>query len=706
MLFLFAGVLVAFSSAAPEWERVTSLPNLVEPLRSDHYAGYVQLSPAKELFYWYIESENSPATDPVVLWLNGGPGCSSMQGLFLEMGPLRVNDYGETVTRNPWTWNRYANIIYLDAPAGVGFSVRMDGRWNYTDAEVAADNHQALKMWFQKYPERAGNDFYVAGESYGGTYVPMLSSLLLDDKDFNFKGMLIGNGCVDDVLNYNSVVNFNYNHGFIDESSVKEWSFQTNYLGQANLYTGLDPYFVYYTCYLNPHDAPASSSSDVAAAVLRTHLRRKSPGTRYANAQPACAHHNDSTVYLQRADVRAALNIMNYVPPYETCKLVKKHGITKTVLRISSDAISQYYDLGATHILSQADNFRKVMKSGKAVSLIFICSTSGNISFVHSKVALFYGDEDTLCNAVHGAQLVANLGLEEVAPFAPYVDDQQLPSTIGLLTQYQGLDFLTVRGAGHFVASSNEKPKEALQVFVNFLKKTSYNTSVSHDKPYIPPTTTSAASTVTQFVPSDWDAPPWLVTSLPNLDEPLVSKHYTGYLNISENKKMFYWYVESENDPVNDPVLLWLNGGPGCSSLEGLFVEMGPLRASNSGANISRNEWTWNRVANIIYLDSPAGVGFSAALNGTPIYTDEEVANDNHVALTEWFKKFPDRIENDFYVAGESYAGTYAPMLAVKLIETFQNFKGILVGNGCVDDRLLYNSLVGFNYDHTFIDEK
>ncbi|KAK6050329.1 serine carboxypeptidase [Cooperia oncophora] len=143
-------LLISLTSAAPEWEQIKSLPNLVEPLRSKHYAGYVQVSQTKQLFYW-------------------------------------VNNYGETVTRNPWTWNRYANIIYLDAPAGVGFSIRLDGLWDYTDTEVALDNYAAMKEWFKKFPERMTNDFYAAGESYAGTYIPMLSAILVDDKSINFK---------------------------------------------------------------------------------------------------------------------------------------------------------------------------------------------------------------------------------------------------------------------------------------------------------------------------------------------------------------------------------------------------------------------------------------------------------------------------------------------------------------------------------------
>ncbi|KAK6033227.1 serine carboxypeptidase, partial [Ostertagia ostertagi] len=682
---------VPLMSAAPELEQIKSLPNLVEPMRSKQYAGYVEVSPVKQLFYWYIESESNPANDPLVLFLNGGPGCSSLQGLFLEMGPFRVNNYGETVTRNPWTWNRYANIIYLDAPAGVGFSVRLDGLWNYTDTEVASDNYVALKEWFKKFPERRMNDFYAAGESYAGTYIPMLSSFLIDDLGINFKGMLIGNGCIDDILNFNSLVDFNYNHGFIDERyyrqsiekccnntpdhcnfyglSINETGFcydEANYLNSANLYTGLDPYFIYYSCYLDSDDAPVSAG--MASVTLHSHIRRKSFRPQL---QPACAHHNDSVVYLQREDVRAALRIPDKVPAYETCNM----------------DISNNYDFGPSHVLSQSENVKKVIDAGKSA-------------------ALFYGDVDTLCNAVHGAQFAASLGLPEITPLRPYSDNEQLPPTIGFLTQYKGLDLLTVRGAGHFVAATNEKPKEALQIFVNFINKTSYDTPISHDIPYVAPSTTKPPSTTSGSMPTNWDAAPWLITSLPNFDEPLSSKHYSGYLSISETRKLFYWYIESENDPTKDPVVLWLNGGPGCSSLEGLFLEMGPFRAKNYGANILRNKWTWNRVASIIYLDAPAGVGFSVDLNSTAhVFTDDEVAHDNLLAITEWFKKFPERQRNDFYVAGESYGGTFVPMLSALLLKDFPQFKGMLIGNGCMDERLLYNSLVGYNYDHTFIDE-
>ncbi|PIO77064.1 serine carboxypeptidase [Teladorsagia circumcincta] len=184
--------------------------------------------------------------------------------------------------------DNYANIVYLDAPAGVGFSVRSDGFWNYTDTEVASDNYVALKECFKKFPERRTNDFYAAGESYAGTYIPMLSAFLVDDLGINFKGMLIGNGCIDDILNFNSLVDFNYNHGFIDE----------RYYRQS----------IEKCCNNNPDHCDFYN------------LSMNETGFCYDELQPACAHHNDSVVYLQRDDVRAALQIPNNIPAYETCK--------------------------------------------------------------------------------------------------------------------------------------------------------------------------------------------------------------------------------------------------------------------------------------------------------------------------------------------------------------------------------------------------
>lgn len=106
-------------------DRITNLPGYSG--KDTMYSGYLPVDAAagRNLFYWFVESRNSPSTDPLILWMNGGPGCSSLGGgLFSELGPFfpNPNDEGVTLVNNPYSWVNVANVIFLESPAGVGFS--------------------------------------------------------------------------------------------------------------------------------------------------------------------------------------------------------------------------------------------------------------------------------------------------------------------------------------------------------------------------------------------------------------------------------------------------------------------------------------------------------------------------------------------------------------------------------------------------------
>lgn len=177
------------------------------------------------------------------------------------------------------------------------------------------------------------------------------------------------------------------------------------------------------------------------------------------------------------------------------------------------------------------------------------------------------------------------------------------------------------------------------------------------------------------------------------------NKMYSGYLNVDESgsRQLHYIYLESQNDPTTTPLLIWLNGGPGCSSMLGFVDENGPTfieTSSDDKFKFILNQFSWNKLSNVLYIESPAGVGFSIATKPEDlVFSDEKVANDNLGALLTFYKRFPELKSKDLYISGESYAGVYIPFFADKILtynlqakeEDKIKIKGILIGNGVTD---------------------
>lgn len=113
----------------------------------------------------------------------------------------------------------------------------------------------------------------------------------------------------------------------------------------------------------------------------------------------------------------------------------------------------------------------------------------------------------------------------------------------------------------------------------------------------------------------------------------------------------FLGFFESRNDPANDPVILWLNGGPGCSSLLGLFMELGPSWI-NKDLKPDYNKYSWNANASTIFLDQPVNVGYS--YSSESVSSTEAAGEDVYAFLTLFFAKFPQYAKQDFHIAGES----------------------------------------------------
>ncbi|KAI9034268.1 Alpha/Beta hydrolase protein [Hyaloraphidium curvatum] len=168
----------------------------------------------------------------------------------------------------------------------------------------------------------------------------------------------------------------------------------------------------------------------------------------------------------------------------------------------------------------------------------------------------------------------------------------------------------------------------------------------------------------------------------------------TGYLDVDDDKHFFFWFFESHHQPESDPVSLWLNGGPGCSSMTGLFMELGPCRPRKGGSNTRHNRYGWNNRANMIFLDQPVNVGFSYSDSGKDVQDTPSSAKDVDAFMRLFFAKFPKYTSSDFHVFGESYAGHYIPAIGSTIVENNKkagkdkpkiNLKSLGIGNGLVD---------------------
>ncbi|OCH89475.1 serine carboxypeptidase [Obba rivulosa] len=166
------------------------------------YTGYIDRE-ARHIFFYFFESRNDPSTDDVIFWTNGGPGCSSSLGLFMELGPCRVNS-PHNVTHNPYSWNENANVFFVDQPVGVGFSYADYGESVETTEEAAKDIAAFVAIFFEHFSQFKGRPFHMAGESYGGRYIPVFASEIFDQnaqleasglEPVNLTSVMIGNGC-------------------------------------------------------------------------------------------------------------------------------------------------------------------------------------------------------------------------------------------------------------------------------------------------------------------------------------------------------------------------------------------------------------------------------------------------------------------------------------------------------------------------------
>ncbi|XP_013784600.1 lysosomal protective protein-like [Limulus polyphemus] len=428
-------------------DEIHRLPGLIKPPNFKQYSGYLNATGEKMLHYWFVESQKSPTDDPVVLWMNGGPGCSSLDGLLNELGPFHVKEDGKTLYDNPYSWNKVANVIFLEAPAGVGFSFSKDGQYSTDDDQAAKDNYVALQHFFMKFPHLKKNDFYVAGESYGGIYVPTLSvKILSGPAKINLKGFAVGNGFLSRRYLGNSLVFFAYYHGLVGKElwnilidncchgNVSEES--CNFVDSKNLKctkgveeitklvwsSGLNIYNLYEDC-ISSSDVKYSRSSVDQNTILK--LLRRKPS--YSTKSPPCVDSTNIEKWLNQPEVRSALHIPSFVQKWTICSNAVEAGY------------KNIYDTMKPQVL-------QLIKSGQVKGLVY------------------NGDVDMACNFLGDEWFVDNLHLKIKGEFRNWKFGDQIA---GFVKEFDNLTFVTIKGSGHMVPQ--DKPGPAFKMITNFL---------------------------------------------------------------------------------------------------------------------------------------------------------------------------------------------------------------------------------------------
>ncbi|KAE9368214.1 carboxypeptidase-like protein S1 [Stipitochalara longipes BDJ] len=189
----------------------------------NQYSGYLSVGSNENMWFWFFEARNNATTAPLATWFNGGPGCSSMIGLFQENGPCHFVNGDSTPSLNPYSFNEYANMLYVDQPIGTGFSYGTDP----TTSTVTAAPYvwKLLQAFFAQFPQYESRDFGIFTESYGGHYGPEFASYFESQNAAIAKGTVTGqnlslialginNGWYDSILQYKAYVDFSYNNTY------------------------------------------------------------------------------------------------------------------------------------------------------------------------------------------------------------------------------------------------------------------------------------------------------------------------------------------------------------------------------------------------------------------------------------------------------------------------------------------------------------
>ncbi|CAH1440212.1 unnamed protein product [Lactuca virosa] len=434
-------------SASNSKSIVKRLPGFDGDLPFTLETGYIGVGKdeAVQIFYYFVESERNPSEDPFLLYLTGGPGTSVLYSMMYQIGPLNFNletstEDNITLKLNPYPWNKVANMLFIDAPAGAGFSYSTTYEGSIcSDSLLASYAYDFLRKWFTDHPWFLSNPFYVSGISYMGIIIPNVALNVYKGNErgnqpqLNMKGVISVSPLTDKFNDFNSRFEFAYRLSLIS-TDIYESTKQTckgNYI-----------------------------SNDVDNVLCSNNLQQVEEATSKINLEnildPMCdTTYTDPTcrearyvfigIWANKNEVQKALH-------------VREGTIENWVIKNGSI----HYDMGkkdtecySYDVFSTIPTHKQLL--AKKCQYLIIC-----------------GDHDMTFPHVGTEKWISNLNLPVEKQWEPwFVNDQIAGYQRTYVQREYSLKYATIKGAGHGVALY--KPEEALTMVDGWLASHTYS---------------------------------------------------------------------------------------------------------------------------------------------------------------------------------------------------------------------------------------
>ena len=463
--------------------QIKQLPGAPSPMPANLFGGHITVDAAagRAIYYMFTESQSNPATDPLVLWLTGGPGCSGIMAMFTENGMFNIDFASGNPVVNPWSWNKKANVIYIESPAGVGFSYsNTTSDYQTGDARTAQDTYNFLQGFLQIYPQFQNRNFWVTGESYGGHYIPEIVHLVLVYNNnlpsgaikIPMAGLMAGNPWTDPEVEAFGVTDNWWQRAMISKATsddintfcsyenITSWIINNVTAAAAMLQTrGMSVKEEPLRTHVSLRDAhllelvrrASLVGGDVKKCfdalyqasivefgkidILGTYMATCVDGYKPKPEMPNACSTNQLTTYLNRADVQAVINLgpvkgITWAPCNQNTLVYNQVDTKTSVLPLYQSFIKNYPSV---------------------------------------RLLIYSGDNDAIVPTTGTRRWLEKLfaGVTPVKNTHQWFVNTNGMQVGGWATQYPGLLFTTVRDAGHMVPTM--QPQRAFYMFDTFI---------------------------------------------------------------------------------------------------------------------------------------------------------------------------------------------------------------------------------------------